>query len=104
MLHFDQDVSELVNQLQQSGSSDVLMVHNLLKVVLSPKIFTQAGKPLEQQKVVKWQKKVSAHLRSSSGFEAAGTFMMTALSAGENPDSICRKENIIPSLSNLLPI
>ena len=102
VLHFDQDVSELVNQLQQSGSSDVLMVHNLLKVVLSPKIFTQAGKPLEQQKVVKWQKKVSAHLRSSSGFEAAGTFMMTALSAGENPDSICRKENINPSSSNLL--
>ena len=49
MFHFDQDVSELVYQLQQGGSPDVLMVHNLLKVVLSPKVFTQAGKPLEQQ-------------------------------------------------------
>ena len=49
MFHFDQDVSELVYQLQQGGSPDVLMVHNLLKVVLSPKVFTQAGKPLERQ-------------------------------------------------------
>ena len=47
MFHFDQDVSELVNQLEQGRPPDVLMVHNLLKMVLASKVFTQTGKPIE---------------------------------------------------------
>ena len=45
MLYFDQNISKLVYQLEQSRSPDVLVIHDLLKVVLSAEVFAQAGKP-----------------------------------------------------------
>ena len=45
MLHFDQNIPKLVYQLEQSRSPDVLVIHDLLKVVLSPEVFAQAGEP-----------------------------------------------------------
>ena len=45
MLHFDQNIPKLVYQLEQSRSPDVLVIHDLLKVVLSAEVFAQAGKP-----------------------------------------------------------
>ena len=49
MFHFHQDVPELVYQLQQRRPPDVLMVHDLLEMVLSPKVFTQTGKPFRKE-------------------------------------------------------
>ena len=45
MLYFDQNISKLVYQLEQSRSPDVLVIHDLLKVVLSAEVFAQAGEP-----------------------------------------------------------
>ena len=45
MLHFDQNIPKLVYQLEQSRPPDVLVIHDLLKVVLSAEVFAQAGKP-----------------------------------------------------------
>ena len=45
MLYFDQNISKLVYQLEQSRSPDVLVIHDLLKVVLSAEVFAQARKP-----------------------------------------------------------
>ena len=48
MLHFDQNIPKFVYQLEQSGSPDVLVIHDLLKVVLSAEVFAQAGEPIHE--------------------------------------------------------
>ena len=45
MLHFNQNIPKLVYQLEQSRPPDVLVIHDLLKVVLSAEVFAQAGEP-----------------------------------------------------------